>query len=354
MKKIRVVDFFCGCGGTSAGLRASGMTILAGIDCDSEAGKTFRMNFPRATYIDADIAKLRASALDDVVPYRRDFPILFSACAPCQPFSKHLSRNPNSDERKEILDHLHRFLRRYKPDYFFLENVPGLQNIGEHQGPFIPLILLLHKLGYHHEHRVVRSQDYGVPQYRQRLLLVAARASPIDFPNATHGPGADVKRYRTVWDSIADLPEIAAGETDGSIANHDAAGLSLTNLERIRATPPGGGRNDWPKRLVLNCHENHHGHSDVYGRMHKNKPASALTTRCNSLSNGRYGHPEQDRAISIREAARLQTFPDEFEFVGSMKSMARQIGNAVPPQLVRTIGKHVALHFRKSNYQESS
>ena len=149
-------------------------------------------------------------------------------------------------------------------------------------------------------------------------------------------------------DWIGDLPKIAAGETHPTIPDHRAAGLSAQNLKRIRATREGGGNRDWPDELRLKCHEDATGYSDVYGRMSWDRPASGLTTRCISYSNGRFGHPEQDRAISVREAACLQTFPMDFQFAGSLSSMARQIGNAVPVRLAKAVGRHVAKHLAQA------
>ena len=344
--KIRVVDFFCSCGGTSAGLEASGMKILAGIDCDAEAGKTFKLNFPKAEFINKDITKLYAPALKHLIPKNRQFRLLFSACAPCQPFTKQNTLKKNEDKRHSLLNNLHRFIRRYKPEYIFLENVPGLQKVSEDKAPFTSFLKLLDRLSYQTEKRIIKSQDYGVPQYRQRLVLLASRLGKIDFPKATHGPNAK-HDHPTVWEWISDLPRIKAGNEHATIKNHRAAYLSELNLKRIKAIPIGGSRADWPKKLQLKCHKDYNGHTDVYGRMLKNKPASALTTRCISLSNGRYGHPTQSRAISVREAARLQTFPDDFEFIGSLNSMARQIGNAVPVLLAVKFGKRFKKHSEK-------
>jgi DNA (cytosine-5)-methyltransferase 1 len=148
---------------------------------------------------------------------------------------------------------------------------------------------------------------------------------------------------------ISGFPPIAAGETYAEIPNHRAARLSELNLERIRATPPGGGRFDWPEELMLTCHlGEYNGHTDVYGRMHWDRPASGLTTRCISLSNGRFGHPEQDRAISVREAASIQTFADDFVFFGSLNSMARQVGNAVPVLVAEVFGRYFLTHIERA------
>jgi DNA (cytosine-5)-methyltransferase 1 len=347
MESIRVVDFFSGCGGTSAGLRAAGMKILLGIDNDEDAEATFRENFPQASFVGRDIRKIRTSDLARFIPVERSYPLLFCACAPCQPFSQQRRKKRRNDERASLLWQFVRFVRRYKPDFVLVENVPGLQTLSAQLGPFKQFVATLGRLGYHVQSGVVESRNYGVPQRRRRLVVMASRLGPISFPKATNGPGRAARSYATVWQWIGDLPPIAAGETHTEIANHRASGLSPLNLERIRATPEGGGRVNWPEHLHLKCHSNGHaGHSDVYGRMRKHLPASGLTTRCISLSNGRFGHPTQDRAISVREAACLQTFPLDFAFKGSMASMARQVGNAVPVLLAECFGDRFLSHAR--------
>lgn len=346
---INVVDFFCGCGGTSAGLRASGMNIVAGIDIDAQAGKTYEANFPTAKFFLKDIQTFAPSELGRLLGDRQG-KLLFAACAPCQPFTKQHTNKKEGDLRRELLDHFHKFVEELNPDYILLENVPGMQKIARTEGPLGRFIALLQRQGYSFDVRVISSQDYGVPQIRKRLVLIASRVGEITVPEATHD-GSTARPYRTVWESIGDLPPIEAGGVDGSVPNHQAANLSDLNKERIRKTPVNGGRLDWPDDLTLRCHQRHSGHTDVYGRMAKDRPASALSTRCISLSNGRYGHPTQDRAISVREAARLQTFPDDFHFHGTLISMARQIGNAVPVKLAEAMGNAVNNHLARSPFE---
>ena len=345
---MRVYDFFSGCGGTSAGLRAAGMEVALGLDCDHEAGLTFRRNFPKAVFLERDIRKVRATEFDSYVERDRNYPIVFTACAPCQPFSKQNRQKRTDDGRVPLLDELRRFIRRFKPEYLFVENVPGMQRGCEVDGPFSGFIEFLEGLRYETRHDVVHSLRYGVPQYRQRLLLAATRLGPLDLPRPTHGPGTGNPDYPTVWDAIGTYPPLEAGGENPAIPNHRASRLSPLNLERIRATPEGGSRKDWPTELLVDCHRDYDGHSDVYGRLSRRRPAAALTTRCISLSNGRFGHPTQDRALSIREAAAIQTFGDDFTFEGSMNSMAQQIGNAVPAKLARTFGEHFIRHWQST------
>lgn len=340
---IRVFDFFSGCGGTSCGFAQAGLDVALGLDIDPDSARTFQGNFPNAGFILADIRTLDASVL---APYmnKRTTPILFCGCAPCQPFSRQNRNRSQEDDRTGLLGEFGRFVAAWLPDLVFIENVPGMQRLPENEGPFPAFAKLLSDLGYQHASGVLPALWFGVPQTRERFVLLASRLGPIELPEPTHGPGRPIEKFSTVQDWISDLPPIAAGETHPDDPDHRAAALSTINKKRIAATPPGGGRRDWPKRLWLECHKAHNGHSDVYGRLSWGAPASGLTTRCISYSNGRFGHPDQDRAISAREAASLQTFPRTYRFAGSLESRARQIGNAVPPLMAMRVGEHFLSH----------
>ncbi|MCY4519716.1 MAG: DNA cytosine methyltransferase [Caldilineaceae bacterium] len=342
-----VFDFFCGCGGASAGFREAGMEIAFGLDNDPDAGRTFKANFPEAEFFDDDIATMPDSAIDIVVDAWPNHALLFNACAPCQPFSRQRcgTLRPD-DERLGLLTHVLRFVRRYRPEYVFVENVPGLQDAGAGGGIFQGLLHTLQELGYSTDHRVVKSQDYGVPQRRMRLVLLASLLGPITFPEPTYGVGTLNPEYSTVRKWIKSLPAISAGEAHPRVPNHRAARLSSLNLQRIGATPQGGGWRDLPPKLLPKSRKaGFNGYTDVYGRLRWDAPAPALTTRCISYSNGRFGHPEQDRAISVREAACLQTLPNDFVLTGSLNSQARQVGNAVPTLLAQRFGACIAEHF---------
>ena len=342
---IEVVDFFSGCGGTSAGLREAGMKILLGIDQDVEAGSTYRLNFPKAGFICRDIRQISTWELEPYIHRPRHRPLLFSACAPCQPFSKQNREQSASDARATLLDDFLRFVRRFRPDYIFLENVPGIQRIDPSNGPIGRFVRLVERLDYRVVWKVIDALNYGVPQTRRRFVLAASLIGEIGLPEKTHGRSKGLAPPATVGEWIGDLPAIPEGGEDDSVPNHRAARLSPLNKERIAKTPEGGDRRDWPDELVLPCHRDHAGHTDVYGRLRRDRPASTLTTRCISLSNGRFGHPTQDRALSIREAACLQTFPRDFRFSGSLCSMAIQVGNAVPVLLARKVGEMINAHF---------
>ncbi len=338
-------DFFSGCGGTSRGMQDAGMTIRFGLDVDPDAKITYEANYENVRFICKDIRSVRTDEVDPYIKRRDGRPLLFGACAPCQPFSKQNRTKDDDDGRRTLLSEFHRFVKAYLPEYVFVENVPGLQTVEKHEGPFANFIQLLGDLDYFFDYRVVMAYHYGVPQRRRRLVLLGSRLGPIEIPPPTHGPGTD-RPIPTSWEWISHLPPIKAGETHAEIANHRTARLSPLNLRRIAATPVGGDRRDWPQELELQCHKEHSGHTDVYGRMMKNRPSAALTTRCISLSNGRFGHPTQNRAISVREAACLQTFPMDFIFHGSLSSMARQVGNAVPVAMAKVFGDLIISHYQ--------
>ncbi|MCT2531965.1 DNA cytosine methyltransferase [SAR92 clade bacterium H231] len=342
---ISVIDFFCGCGGTSAGLRLSGMNIVAGIDIDEIALETFNKNFPEAKSFNKDINSLDPADIEKLTK-NSSFPVLFSACAPCQPFSKQNRQKSKNDERESLLDALHPFVKKCMPDYILLENVPGLQKIKE--GPFTRFTDFLEQLGYSFDADIKDAKSYGVPQTRRRLVLIASKHGKINLPKETHGSVENLKPYKTVWETIRGYHPLRAGEKSSRIPNHQTARISELNLERIKHTPEGGDRRDWPERLLLDCHKGNLGYTDTYGRLRKDKYAATLTTRCVSLSNGRYGHPTQNRALSVREAAALQTFEEDFVFEGSLIQAAKQVGNAVPVVFAKALGKAIIQHQGKN------
>jgi len=224
-----------------------------------------------------------------------------------------------------------------------MENVPRLED----QGVFEEFLSTLHDARYHVDRNIVNCEDYGIPQHRQRLVLLASKLGPIRLLTPSEF-GAD---RPTVRDSIADLPPLKAGERDETDPLHLASTLSKLNRKRIKASRPGGTWRDWKKTLVADCHKKRTGktYPSVYGRMCWDEPAPTITTQFFGFGNGRFGHPEQDRAISLREGAILQSFPKDYEFVPPeesifKKSVGRLIGNAVPPTLGEVIGMSILEH----------
>lgn len=338
------VDFFCGGGGMTRGLLNAGIKVLCGVDSNPECKETYEKN-NHIEYLIEDVVNFTPEDLLLKFPQlKNNEDLLLVGCAPCQPFS--ILRRDEFDKYGKPIPHksvnllveFGRFVKKMYPAHILIENVPGLKGKGkEILDEFKRLIL---ELGYLYEEKIVYAKDYGVPQNRRRYVLIASRLFTPHIPLPTHGKGR--LPYKTVRDAISRFPAISAGEENNSIPNHRAANLKPMLIERIKATPhDGGSRTDWPDYLVLKCHKNFSGHTDVYGRMKWDEPSPTLTVKCFSLSNGRFGHPEQNRAISLREAASIQTFPDDYIFYGSVQEIGKQIGNAVPVLLSEILGKYI-------------
>lgn len=340
MTKSACIDLFCGVGGLTHGLISEGIPVVAGIDVDANCRHPFETN-NGAKFIKEDIsrttpAKLRALFKDS------DIRIL-AGCAPCQPFSTYAQRYDTvGSPRWGLLYEFARLVKGVRPDIVTMENVPTVE---KHQvyGDFVTA---LKNAGYWVWHDVVDCSSYGLPQRRRRMVLLASRLGPIDLIESTHGCPV------TVRDAISKLPVIAAGDSLPSDPLHATSKLSKINLERIRASRPGGTWRDWPKRLVADCHRRDTGRTypGVYGRMVWDEPAPTLTTQYYGFGNGRFGHPEQDRAISLREGAILQGFPKNYSFVPDnapihFKTLGRMIGNAVPVTLGKVIGLSILRHL---------
>jgi DNA (cytosine-5)-methyltransferase 1 len=340
------IDFFCGGGGLTRGLINAGITVFGGYDSCQDYKETYENN-NSCKFVSMDIRNVTKKQI------YQDFPdikgnednLLLSGCAPCQPFS---SQRRSKTEHADInlLIEFGRIINNNKPAHILVENVPGLLKKGK--TVFNDFISILDNNGYFYAYRIINAKDYGVPQNRKRLVVIASRFFQPIIPKGKYG--TDRFSYVTVRDAIAHYPSIKAGESDNAIPNHVASSLSEMNLKRIEATPHSGGdRRSWPQELVLECHKNGHtGHTDVYGRMDWDKTAPTLTSKCYSLSNGRFGHPEQNRAISLREAAALQSFNDSYVFNGNIASIGKQIGNAVPVKMAEELAKYI-LRSAKDN-----
>jgi DNA (cytosine-5)-methyltransferase 1 len=336
---MNAIDFFCGAGGLTRGLLDSGIKVFAGVDHALSCKRTYEEN-NQIPYVCSDIRSITKEYLVHKFPYemKHNDDLLFAGCAPCQPFS---SQRRSFVVRTDagILDEFSRLVGDVLPGFIIIENVPGF--VTKHEiSPYARFKAMLQAHNYQIAPGLINACNYGVPQSRKRFILMASRVGDISLPEATHGPGKVA--YRTVRDTISGYPAISAGSYHVHLPNHKSATISELNLVRLAATPvDGGDRRSWPEHLVLTCHKEHKGHTDVYGRMWWDKPAPTLTGKCYSISNGRYGHPTQNRAISLREAAALQTFSDDYIFYGTQQSIALQIGNAVPVTLAKALGKAV-------------
>ena len=273
---------------------------------------------------------------------------ILAGCAPCQPFSRHQKDKHNREKHKDwkLLYQFARLVKEAKPHIVSMENVPEL----EEEQVFKDFVKTLEDENYKVTYKVVNAADYGVPQRRKRLLLLASKRKKIKFIEPTH------ETVVTVREVIGDLPRIGAGEENNIDNLHIAPKLSEKNLERIRHSIPGGTWRDWPENLVLECHKKDTGKSypSVYGRMQWDDVAPTITTQFTGYGTGRFGHPVQDRALTLREGAMLQTFPENYSFVPEgeevvLKNVARHIGNAVPPRLGEVIGLSIKEHCKKRN-----
>ena len=337
---IVCIDMFCGAGGLTRGLLDAGIHVVKGVDMDGTARETYERNNPGVEFVQADIRKISAGSIMNDVD--QSGYLMLAGCAPCQPFSQQNQNAHANDERMSLIHSFGLLVSKIRPDFVMIENVPGFRKTAN---PYhIAFVTLLKKLGYAFDEGILNTADYGVPQTRTRYVLIASKLGPIRLPEKTHGPSK--RKIKTVRSAISHLPKISAGETSTKIKNHTSSKLNKINTRRIKHTPhDGGDRTSLPASLRLPCHVGHNGHTDVYGRMWWDRPAPTLTCRCTSLSNGRFGHPEQDRAISVREAALIQTFPPEYVFCSNHTTNTRHIGNAVPPIMARVLGEVVSNHI---------
>ena len=338
---MKAIDLFCGAGGLTHGLTRAGWNVVAGIDIDQSVEATYVLNNPSVKFICADVRRVEGDELLSLLSQTSGEDFLLAGCAPCQAFSKQrqrsgLTKRPDSN----LLLEYARLVKELRPSAILMENVPGVaSDLGNDSIDFLKNTLL--SSGYEFDFGVLNAREFGVPQHRRRYVLLGLREGELRLPTIYENY-ATTDTF-TVRQAIDRFPQVDAGETHLSVPNHRAAGLSPLNLQRIRATPhDGGSRRGWPEELRLGCHSHDGiGFSDVYGRMWWDRVAPTLTSRCNSLSNGRFGHPEQDRAISLREAAALQSFPDDYEFYGPSNRIAQWIGNAVPVRLAQVLGEAV-------------
>lgn len=363
--KFEAIDIFSGCGGVSCGLTLAGFKVKAAVEIEESAVKTY-LGYPPLAQVNVlhgaeggDICKLNGSDILEAAKIKRGDIYLLAGCPPCQNFSRQNPNNPYKPlaERKKLLFEFLRIIEELEPPFILMENVPGIRTDANKE--ILDEFLSRLRKKYVVVDDILNSANYGVPQIRKRFVLHAVRMDInkeltkanfiFELPKATHSAQENdgLLPWKTVREAIGDLPAIKAGETfvdpNGLIHNHKCANLDEINIKRIRAIRTNGGsRIGLPEELILNCHKKKSedgkvfdGHKDVYGIMDADKPSPTMTGGCLCYSKGRYGHYAQDRAISIREAARLQTFPDDFIFGDSLTTSALQIGNAVPIDLVK-------------------
>jgi DNA (cytosine-5)-methyltransferase 1 len=361
-----VIDLFSGAGGTGAGFRDVGFKILGAVEIDENAAKTYRKNL-KVEVKKTDIRDLSPAEFREQLKLEKKELNVLIGCPPCQGFSRMRNGNGADDERNDLVLSYLKFVKEFEPRYAIFENVPGMLRYEFARAFYSRLCEGLNELGYNLRGYEEDAADYGTPQHRRRIIVIAARASE-ELPQLikTHGDPLSeevqtgkLKPWLTVRDAIGNdkYPKLEAGqngEKDGNYSNHIAPIIiSQRVMEFIREVPhDGGSRRQVSREKWLPCHLNENsGHADVYGRMSWGKPANTLTCGCTNLSKGRFIHPEQDRAITYREAAALQGFDDSFVFYG--KDISKQIGNAVPPTLSKALATAIKREINLSAGDES-
>jgi DNA (cytosine-5)-methyltransferase 1 len=340
-KSLKAVDFFCGGGGFTCGLKKAGIEVLLGIDIDGNCEETYKKN-NNVQFLKADIKSLQLNELEKYSVKKNDDDLIFIGCSPCQYWSIISTDKNKSKESKNLVEDFFKFVDYYRPGFLIIENVPGLASHNE--SPIKCFQKKITEIGYTFKTQILNASDFGVAQNRKRFILIASRiTSDIDLIKPT------TKTKKTVRDVLGEsngFNTIEAGFRDESELQHSCAGLSEKCIERLKLTPKdGGNRLSWSTnpRLQLKTYiGKDDSFKDSYGRMFWDKPSPTITTKFFSISNGRFAHPEEDRAISIREGATLQSFPKNYKFyASSMAAQARIVGNAVPPLLSKAIGKHL-------------
>ena len=347
---FEVVDLFCGVGGLTCGMRQAGFKVVAGFDNDDTCEYTYSHNNETSFHC-RNIKEVTSEEINNC--YSDNVQKILVGCAPCQPFStmsykRFVDTSRETDLKYDLLSEFGRLIQGVKPVIVAMENVPELKNAKV----FNDFLEILKNEGYHTDGgQVVYCPDYGIPQNRHRFILLASKIGEIKLLPPTHD-----RKTVTVRPFIEKLPPIAAGEMYYADKLHRSASLAPINLQRIRASVPGGTWKDWPEELRCHCHKKESGqtYTSVYGRMSWDKIGPTMTTQFFCYGTGRYGHPKQDRALSLREGALLQTFPEKYEFFPPdvtdycMRDVARHIGNAVPVRLGEIIGESIKTHLSEN------
>ena len=333
-KTLIAIDAFCGAGGLSLGFISAGFKVIYAFDNDVASIKTYNHNLGTHGFVE-DIYNLTKEKIADSIKKEIPEVDVMMGGPPCQGFSVQ-RRGDNNDRRNDLVLEYVRLVLSIKPKFFVMENVGGL--LSSRGKPILEILKKkFSEQGYGIQIKKLNAFDFGVPQVRKRVFIVGERTDSHDlrfsFANLIHEIPEGYPK--TVREAIEDLQHLQ----DKDIPNHVSDKLSRINLERIRSLKAGQARADLPEHLQLACHNknNGHRHLDVYGRMSWDEPSFTLTARFDSFSRGKFGHPVLDRTITLREGARIQTFPDWFEFIGNKVEIARQIGNAVPPNLAKVM-----------------
>lgn len=343
MKKksnLKAIDFFCSIGGMTFGFQQAGINVIAGIDIDPSCKETYEYNNPNSKFILSDITNYSFDELKRATGIKEnDNDLVFIGCSPCQYWTIMNTTKAKSEKSKNLLVDFQRFVEHFLPGYVVVENVPGILRKKEESG-LNKFIEILKANGYTVAHDILHAEKHGIPQKRKRFTLVASRVNrEIKLPEPEKDNLPTVKKF---IGEANGFPKITHGHHDSTDFIHTTAKLSELNYKRIKRTGKNGGsRLDWKDdlELQLECYKgNDRAFNDIYGRMRWNEPAPTITTKFHSISNGRFGHPGENRGLSLREGATLQTFPEDYVFKEKkIGTIAKHIGNAVPPELAKRI-----------------
>ena len=380
---MKLVDFFSGAGGLTCGLNMAGFQSILGSDIHPTYAATFAKNHPNSRVITGDIRDISERDILKLTNLKSGELDLFAGGPPCQGFSINAPTRPLDDQRNHLFKEYLRIAEILKPKAILIENVPGIVSLGK--GSVVTAIYNhLKEMGYSVDHRILFAGHYGVPQMRFRTIFIALRDSGnVEFPEPTHNAAAianfagskslclkidplfaqTLKAKTTVWDALSDLPDLELGqliddieytnppqsefqkilrERSTRIFNHGCAKLGKANLDRLKYIPQGGSWRDIPQHLLPSGLQRarRSDHTKRYGRLHPDELCSTILTKCDPHW-GSFFHPTQDRALSVREAARIQSFPDHYVFTGSLTEQFEQVGNAVPPLMAKAIGETI-------------
>lgn len=338
------IDLFAGAGGLSIGLEQAGFKLIAATDWDHWSCETLRENHPNIIVKEGDISEIKLEDFSNEIGITEID--LIVGGPPCQGFSQ-LGKKEKNDPRNQLWRQYMRFVAHFSPKMFLMENVPQLLSSDE----FTQIKEAAENLGYTVAAKVLHAVDYGVPQKRKRAIIIGSKIGNPEHPVETHVDPIKVSLlnqnfpvWKTVRDAIADLPKVPNGENW-----HVGRNPTKLSLERYKAVPEGGNRFDLPTKLMPDCWKKKKtGSTDVFGRLEWDKPALTIRTEFFKPEKGRYLHPQEHRPITVREAARIQTFPDNYVIKGSHVQAAKQVGNAVPVELARNIGLKLLESFKSS------
>jgi len=342
--KARVVEFFAGCGGTSLGFAQADKNLIefevvGGVELDPYAAATFERNLGVPLHVGDVRELLEPERLRQVAQsWAGPGPLVVVGCAPCQGFSSHRKKDPRPDGRNSLIEDFARIAVSLNPEVIVMENVPEMLS-KQYWRHFTEWRRIVEEAGYNVKISIHNLAEFGVPQERFRALVIAAKWKHFAMPTPTHRPG----QFATVRDAIGQLPPLLAGETDPLDPMHMTSRHRTSTVDLLKLIPhDGGSRRSLPEGVGLKCWDGVDGFRDVYGRLWWDRPAVAITARCRTPSCGRFAHPEQDRGLTVREAALLQGFPKDIMFEGPFDDKFKQIGNAVSPIFARAVAEHIA------------